>query len=79
VATARTATEGNADPFDQRPQPARCMGVTLSQKRGLLDEGLAWALRQVAAKPADSQLNDRLPTGDRQVAEIALVTTVERF
>src|SRR5205085_1596510 len=30
-------------------------------------------------KPSDSQIDHPLPTANRQVAEIALVTTVERF
>ena len=77
--TPRTAAERKADVFEQRPQPARSMGVALRQYGYLLNEGLARAVWLVAAKPADLQIDDRLPTGDWQIAEIPLVTAVERF
>jgi hypothetical protein len=45
----------------------------------LLYEGFARALWLVAAKPTDPQINDRLPTSDRQIAEVTVITAVERF
>lgn len=55
------------------------MSVALRQYGCLLDEGLTRALWLVAAKPADQQIDDCLPTCDWEIAQIALVTTVERF
>jgi len=79
VPTSWTAAESQPDLFEQRPQPARSVGVALRQVRGLLNEGLPRTSQLVTAKAANPQIDDRLPTGDRQITEIALVTAVERF
>jgi len=55
------------------------VGVALRQYRYLLNEGLARAVWLVAAKPTDPQIDNRPPTGNRQIPKIPLVTAVERF
>jgi hypothetical protein len=55
------------------------VGIALRQYWCLLDEGLVRALWLVAAKPADSQIDDRRSTRGRNIAMIALVTAVERL
>ena len=55
------------------------MGVPLGQCGCLLDEGLARALWLVAAEATDPQIDNRLPTGNWQIAKVTLVTAVERF
>ena len=79
MTTSWTAAKSEADVFEQRPQPARSVGVALRQHGCLLNEGLAWAFWLVAAKPPDPQIDNSPPTGDRQIAKITLVTAVERF
>jgi len=74
-----TAAKGEPDLFEQRPEPARSVGVALRQDRCLLHEGLVRALWLVAAKPADLEIDDRLPTRNWNIAQTALVTAVERF
>jgi hypothetical protein len=74
-----TGPEGDADLFEQRPQPARSVGVTLRQYGRLLNESLTRTGYLIATKAADPHIDDRLSTRDRQIGEIAFVATVEGF
>jgi hypothetical protein len=55
------------------------VGIALRQYGRLLDESRARALWLITAKPAHLQVDHRLPTGNRQIAEVAFITAVERF
>ncbi len=55
------------------------MRIPLGQYVCLLDEGLARALWLIAAKAADPQIDNSLPTSDREIAKMTLVVTVECF
>ena len=77
--TPGQAAKGEADVFEQRPEPARSMGVALRQYGRLLNKGLARAFWLVTAKSTDPHIDNRPPTGNRQIAKIPLVATVDRF
>lgn len=77
--TPRPAAEGEADIFEQRPEPTCSVGVALRQYGCLLNKGLARAFSLVATKSTDPQIDDRPSTGNWQIAQIPLVATVERF
>jgi len=79
MTTPRTAPENESDVFEQRAKPTRSVGVALRQLNYLLNEGLAPAVWLVTAKAADLQIDDRLPTGNRQIAKMTPVPAVEGF
>jgi hypothetical protein len=79
VPTPWSAAQNKADGLKQKPQTECSVRVPLCQDRCLLDERRPQALRRVAAETADRHIYDCLPTGDRQVAEVTLITAVERI
>jgi hypothetical protein len=79
MATARPAPEGEPNRLQHRAEAHCAVGVPSSENWRLLNECTTRALRPKTAKPAYVQINDRLPTGNRQVTETACITAMNRI
>jgi hypothetical protein len=55
------------------------MGIPFSENWCLLNEGTTRTLRPKTPKASYVQIDDRLPTGNRQVAQVTDVATVNRI
>ena len=79
MATTGPTTEREADCFQHGAEARSTVRITSSEHRRLLNKRPTRTLRSKTSEPAYGEIDNRSPTGNRQIAKMAYVATVNYF